>query len=127
MLARISNIHSISVIQQFLESNIYGLKELEFDSNSIGSGGVGSIHKVLNVDGKSISGLLVKIIEDDSSNNIIKSTKSFETITLLHNKIKKWQETSKIPLYYDYPELIGLPFMAFKGDLSKGNKNSTFF
>lgn len=122
MLGKIINIHSISVIQQSLNSNIYGLTELEFDARPIGAGGVGSLYKIINIDGKTVNGLLAKIIH-----NVESSVKTYETISILHDKIKNWQESSNKPLFLEYPELCGLPFMAFKGKSSISSDEITVF
>ena len=111
MLVKLKNIHSISVIQQSLTTNVYGLSELEFEDKPIGAGGVGSMYKIINIDGKTVNGLLAKIVH-----NVESAVKAYETISILHNKINNWQLLGNDPLFLEYPELCGLPFMAFKGE-----------
>jgi serine/threonine protein kinase len=117
MLSKIRNIKSISSVQQSLKSNIYGLNELEYDETAVGEGGVGSVHKIFNIDGENKKGLLVKIVIGEE-----KASKSYETISLLHSKLNDHQRNSGVPIFFDYPELCGLPFLAFKGEID-GNDN----
>lgn len=109
MLNKLINIRNISAIQQNLSHNIYGLNEVQFEETPVGKGGVGSVYKVINIDGATINGLLIKLITQPE---LIET--SFETITILHDKINKYQTESKTPIYTEIPELNGLPFLAFK-------------
>lgn len=109
MLHKLIEIQSISAVQQNLSHNIYGLKEIQYDENAVGKGGVGSVYKVINIDGATNDGLLVKLIIQP---DLIQT--SFETITILHDKLNKYQIKTGIPVFIEIPELNGLPFVAFK-------------
>ena len=112
MLRKLSNINSISVIQQNLGHNIYGLSEIQFEETAVGKGAVGSVFKVINVDGRSETGLLLKLISEAEFLD-----KSLQTITILHDKINQYQANSGVPVLVEMPELSGLPFIAFKATL----------
>lgn len=112
MLFKIIDINSISSVQQNIGHNIYGIQEIQYEEKSIGNGAVGSVFKVINIDGKTEVGLLLKIISEP---DFIK--KSYETISILHDKLNKYQTKSGVPAYIEVPELNGLPFIAFKGKI----------
>jgi serine/threonine protein kinase len=112
MLRKLSNINSISVIQQNLGHNIYGLSEIQYEETVVGKGAVGSVFKVINVDGRSETGLLLKLISEPEF-----SDKSLQTITILHEKLNEYQANTGIPVLVEMPELSGLPFIAFKATL----------
>lgn len=110
MLLKIIDINGISSVQQNIGQNIYGLQEIQYEEKLIGTGSFGSVFKVINIDGKTENGLLLKII---SGKEYIE--KSHETISLLHDKLNKYQISSGEPALIAVPELSGLPFIAFKG------------
>ena len=112
MLRKLIEIHNISAVQQNLSHNIYGLKEIQYEENIVGKGGVGYVFNVVNIDGKTESGLLIKIISDK---DLIE--KSHETISILHDKLNRHQDVTGIPVFMEVPELNGLPFIAFKAKI----------
>jgi serine/threonine protein kinase len=110
MIKTLSNITDISVIDQNVKDDILSFAKIEFDDNELGSGGFGSVHRVQSIDGKSKKEFVLKIFTDDDNKE-----HAYKTIELLHQKIKKRQQKTKLPIYYEFPELLGLPFIAFKG------------
>ena len=122
MQNKLTDIHSISAIQQNLSYNLYSLKLVNFEDLQIGAGAVGSVFKVTTIDGIAQDGLLLKIVSEEDFRN-----KSYETIFHLHEKINERQLISKIPVFDEVPELNGLPFLAFKGKLNSTDKEVTGF
>jgi len=122
MQNKLTNIHSISVIQQNLTNNLYSLKLVNFEDLQIGAGAVGSVFKITTIDGIAQDGLLLKIVSEEDFRN-----KSYETIFHLHEKINERQLISKIPVFDEVPELNGLPFLAIKGKLNNTDKEVTGF
>lgn len=109
MIKTLTNIRDISVIDQNEKQNLYSLFELSFDENEVGSGGFGTVHKVHSLDGRPSEDYLLKIFTNDE-----KKEHAYEVIKLLHQKLKQRQNKTGLPAFHDYPELLGLPFMAFK-------------
>jgi len=110
MIKSLSNITDISVIDQNGSNDILTFSKIEFDDNALGSGGFGSVHNVQSIDGISKSELVLKIFTDEEHKQ-----HAYDVIRLLHHKLKKQQSISKTPIYHDFPELLGLPFLVFKG------------
>jgi len=110
MIKSLSNITDISVIDQNGSNDILNFSKIEFDDNAMGSGGFGSVHTVQSIDGISKSEFVLKIFTDEEHKQ-----HAYDVIKLLHQKLKKRQSKSKIPVYHDIPELLGLPFLVFKG------------
>ena len=110
MIKSLSNISDISVIDQNGVNDVLSFSKIEFDDNAIGSGGFGSVHNVQSIDGVLKSEYVLKLFTDEENKQ-----HAFEVIKLLHDKLKKRQQETKIPVYHDLPELLGLPFMVFKG------------
>ncbi len=119
MLRKIINVNSISVIQQNISHNIYGFQEIHYEENPIGKGGVGAVFKVVNVDGRTENGLLVKLITEPDF-----QAKSYETISILHDKMNQYQKQTGRPALIDTPELSGLPFLAFKANLEESGEET---
>ena len=110
MIKSLSNITDISVIDQNESNDILTFSRIEFDDNALGSGGFGSVHSVQSIDGISKSEFVLKIFTDEEHKQ-----HAYDVIMLLHQKLKKRQSKSKTPVYHDIPELLGLPFLVFKG------------
>ncbi|PQB07537.1 hypothetical protein BST83_10495 [Polaribacter filamentus] len=110
MIKTLSNITNISVIDQNVKDDILSFTKIEFDDNELGSGGFGSVHSVQSIDAKPKNDFVLKIFTEEEHKE-----HAFETIERLHQKIKKHQQKTKTPIYHDFPELLGLPFIAFKG------------
>jgi serine/threonine protein kinase len=120
MLRNVTDISNISVIQQGSYDNIYGVQNIQYDESPIGSGGVGSVYRIENVDGKSVEGLLLKLIIDSEF-----IEKTYDTISILHNKINERQQQTKTTVFMEFPELRGLPFIVFKGKINETEKEVT--
>jgi len=110
MIKSLSNITDISVIDQNGENDILAFSRVEFDDNALGSGGFGSVHNVQSINGNSKSEFVLKIFTDEDNKQ-----HAYDVIKLLHDKLKKRQEQTGVPTYHDLPELLGLPFIVFKG------------
>jgi serine/threonine protein kinase len=120
MLRNLIDIEDISVIQQSLNDNIYGVKNVQFNEKSIGAGAVGAVFKIENIDGKSIDGFLLKVISESEFID-----KTYETISLLHKKINKRQSQTNTPIFLEFPELRGLPFLVFKAKIQETDEEVT--
>lgn len=110
MIKSLSRITDISVIDQNKEKDILSFSKIEFNDDAIGSGGFGSVHNVQSIDGVSTSGFVLKIFTDEANKE-----HAHDVIKLLHDKLKQHQEKTTIPTYHEFPELLGLPFLVFKG------------
>ncbi len=110
MIKSLTEIKSISVIDQNQSNNLYSFAEVSFDENEVGSGGFGSVHKVHSIDGENKSKYVLKIFTNEE-----KKDHAYEVIKLLHDKLKYRQNKTGLPVFHEFPELLGLPFLAFKG------------
>lgn len=110
MIKSLSNITDISVTDQNGSNDILTFSKIEFDDNALGAGGFGSVHKVQSIDGISKSEFVLKIFTDEEHKQ-----HAYDVIKLLHQKLKKRQSNTKTPVYHEIPELLGLPFLVFKG------------
>lgn len=122
MIKSISNITDISVIDQNGINDILSLSKIDFDDNPLGAGGFGSVHKVNSIDGKTQNDFVLKVFTDEANKQ-----HAYDVIKLLHDKLKKRQQHTKVPTYHDLPELLGLPFMVFKGYDSISEKHCVAF
>ncbi|RFC54056.1 protein kinase family protein [Brumimicrobium aurantiacum] len=110
MIKSLTNISEVSVIDQNGENDILSFSEIEFDDKALGSGGFGSVHNVQSIDGVLKSEFVIKIFTDEDSKQ-----HAYDVVRILHDKLKKRQHLTKTPTYHDKPELLGLPFLVFKG------------
>lgn len=110
MIKSITEIKSISVIDQNQSHNLYSLSEVSFDENEVGRGGFGSVHKVHSIDGLKKDSYVIKIPTNEDNKE-----HAYEAIRLLHDKLKARQSKTGLPVFHEFPELLGLPFLAFKG------------
>lgn len=110
MIKSVAKIKNISLIEQNQDEEIKSLKEFNFDDLRIGSGAFGTVYRITSINGNESDKFVVKIFEDE-----LNQEHAYNTISLLHNKIKKHIKKTKLPIYNEYPELLGLPFAAFKG------------
>ena len=116
------NINNISVIDQNGRGDIQTFKRIDFDDSVIGSGGFGSVHRIISIDGVQQTKYVVKIFTDEKN-----QSHAYETIEKLHVKLKKRQQETSTPIYHDKPELLGLPFAVFKGYNEIENKSCVAF
>jgi serine/threonine protein kinase len=110
MIKSIRNISSLTSIDQNELSNIHSVTEINYHEDEIGSGGFGSVHKVTSISKNEVNKYVLKIFKDEEHID-----HAFETIKLLHEKLKKHQLKSHFPIFHEHSELLGLPFLAFKG------------
>jgi serine/threonine protein kinase len=110
MIKSLTNIIDISVIDQNVSENLYSFKIIDYSDDQIGSGGFGSVHKVMSIDGRQTTDFVIKLLFDESD-----KLHPYQTIKLLHEKVKLRQNRTQLPIYHEYPELLGMPFMVFKG------------
>jgi serine/threonine protein kinase len=122
MIKTLTNITEISVVDQNTTNNLYSFSKIEFDDNAIGAGGFGTVFKLFSIDGKLSTGYVLKIYTDE-----VHKLHAFNAIQLLHDKIKHHQHKTGIPVYHEFPEFLGMPFLAFKGFDSISNTNCVAF
>lgn len=122
MIKSLSNITDISVFDQNGINDVYSFSKIEFDDSAFGSGGFGSVHNVLAIDGIQRTEFVLKISTEEETKQ-----HAYDVVSILHYKLKKHQLKAKIPIYHDLPELLGLPFLTFKGYDSVSEKNCVCF
>lgn len=110
MIKSLSNITDISVIDQNEKGNILSFSKIQFNDDVLGSGGFGSVHNVISIDGIQNDEFVLKIFTDQENKQ-----HAYDVIKILHNKLKKRQLKTGTLIYHDLPELLGLPFLVFKG------------
>ena len=110
MIKSLSNISDISVIDQNVNDNLFSFHKIDFNEAEIGSGAFGSVYKVTSIDGEPSVNYVLKLYSDE-----INKQHAYDVIKLLHEKLKRQQQKTSLPSYHEFPELIGLPFLAFKG------------
>ncbi len=111
MIKTISAITNISFIEHLgSDGSLLPLKSLSFYDDFIGSGGFGKVYKIESINGIQSQKYLLKLI--DNTNN---QEHAYQTISILHKKLKQSiQNTNKL-VSHIYPELLGIPFIAFNG------------
>ena len=129
-IVNITDVSCINIVDN--EIDILPIQTINYFENELGSGGFGDVFKVESINGIQTSKYVLKII----SNNEVKDH-SYETISLLHNKIKKALINEEGSLFNHYPELLGLPFLVCKAydeiddkfiaDFSKNTKEQIKF
>lgn len=115
-LIELENISTIDLIKS--ETRLLPINQVTYDINSFDSGGFGTLHHVLSINGKQKSGLVVKIISDESGAN-----HALNSITLLHKKLTRKLKDEKTKIAQIYPQLIGLPFCCFNAKDEIHQKN----
>jgi len=120
MIEKLTQISNISSIDQSLQNNITGFDNLTFDNSSIGEGQFGTVHKVLNIDGKIKHGLSVKICRGIESRE-----HALKTISLLHNRIGSKLTKIQNSIYDEVPSLMGLPFIICDASLTTTGEECT--
>jgi len=112
MSKTLTNITGISTIDYSLNERFSDVNEVVFNDEAIGTGAIGSVYRIESIGGERRDSLLVKII--DSADFV---EKTYDTLSILHDKLRTIQNSNNTPIYVEYPELLGLPFIVFKGNL----------
>jgi serine/threonine protein kinase len=99
----LSNISTISVIDRFIYPDFTELDNLEYEISPIGAGGFGTVYKLINPK------YVIKIFHDKTVQK-----HAYETIALLHDKLKRYPKETGAYILQDFPELLGLPFAVFE-------------
>lgn len=110
MIDRIIQISHISVIDKNSQGNLFSVQSIDFNQTPLGSGGFGSVYKVTSINDGLEERFVLKIIAEPAVQD-----HTYDTIRFLHSKIKQRQAKYQLPFYHDIRELLGLPFLAFKG------------
>ncbi len=106
-LINITDVSCINIINS--ESDLLPIKSINFFETELGSGGFGDVFKIESINGIQTTKYVLKII----SNTEVKDH-AYETISLLHTKIKKALINEEGFVINHYPELLGLPFLVCK-------------
>lgn len=106
-LIKITDVSCMDIVGK--ESVLLPIQNIKYFKTELGSGGFGEVFKVESINGIQTSKYVLKII----SKTEIKEH-AFETISLLHTKIKKSLINLEGSVINNYPELLGLPFLVCK-------------
>lgn len=115
MIKLIEHITQVSVLDQFGSGDLLSLNRLEYEDSVHQSGAFGNIFPIISVDGVQKKKLLVKIYTKEAD-----QLHGYKTITLLHGKLREQQLVWGVTSIQKFPELIGLPFLAFHGTGENG-------
>lgn len=107
MIKELIKIRNSSIIPQGTENEIKNISTLKYDSVSIGSGNFGNVFEVAEINELQSTLYLIKIIKKDYENQ------AYETIKILHGKIKREHLKKETSIYQEFPEFLGLPFAVF--------------
>jgi serine/threonine protein kinase len=111
MIKTISTITNISFFEHLgSDGSLLPLKSLSFFDDIVGSGGFGNVYKIESVNGIQSQKYLIKLIENTDNQE-----HAYQTISLLHKKLKKSIHNTNNLFSHIYPELLGIPFIAFNG------------
>jgi serine/threonine protein kinase len=106
-IINITDVSCINIVDN--EIDLLPIQTINYFENELGSGGFGDVFKVESINGIQTSSYVLKII----SNTQVQDH-SYETISLLHTKIKKALINEEGVVINHYPELLGLPFLVCK-------------
>ncbi len=112
MSKTITNITGISTIDYSLNERFSDVNEVVFNDEAIGTGAIGSVYRIESIGGEKRDGFLLKVID-----NADFVEKTYDTLSILHDKLRTIQNSNNTPIFVEYPELLGLPFIVFKGNL----------
>jgi hypothetical protein len=104
-MAHLIDVRDLSVAPFGPNASLQGLTGLEYEDDAFESGGFGSVHRILGVDGVPVAGLLLKVVQEPQN-----AAHAYATISLLHAKLRDRLGDGLTALY---PELLGLPFLVF--------------
>jgi serine/threonine protein kinase len=113
-LVNIENISSIDLIKS--EVSLLPINEICYSDIPFDSGAFGTLHKVISINGKQITGIVLKVVTNEEA-----SRHALTTITLLHKKIRKKITNKNLGIGEAYPQLIGMPFSCFNA-LNENNQ-----
>ncbi|CAM3006911.1 protein kinase family protein [Flavobacterium frigoris] len=106
-IINITDVSCINIVDN--EIDLLPIQSINYFENELGSGGFGEVFKVESINGIQTSSYVLKII----SNTQVQDH-AYETISLLHTKIKKDFVNKEGVIINHYPELLGLPFLVCK-------------
>ena len=110
MIKSIINITDVSCINIVdSEIDLLPIQSINYLETELGSGGFGNVFKIQSINGIQTSKYVLKII----SNSEVKDH-AYETISILHKKIKKALINEEGDVINHFPELLGLPFLVCK-------------
>ena len=110
MIKSIINITDVSCINIVdSEIDLLPIQSINYLETELGSGGFGNVFKIQSINGIQTSKYVLKII----SNTEVKDH-AYETISILHTKIKKALINEEGDVINHFPELLGLPFLVCK-------------
>lgn len=110
MIRSLLNFADISCIDLVgSESDLLPLLSINYFETEIGSGGFGAVFKIESINGIQTSKYVLKVLANTDAKD-----HAYETISLLHTKIKKALINEEGTVYNKYPELLGLPFLVCK-------------
>lgn len=122
MIFELTNFSNTTVLPQGHQKEINSFQSIRYSSEQRGSGGFGKVFPVVDVDGAPRPDLLVKIFSKrDAEQHALRA------IELLHQKLKKRQQNSRVSTFHEFPGLIGLPFLGFKAHQSITNTDVVAF
>ena len=109
MRRELVDFHHLSILDQGVMEEIGHLASLAFDDDELGSGGFGTVHRIIELNGAGRRDLLLKVFEKEEAQD-----HALETISFLHDKLRRHQRESGSSVYHEHPQTMGLPFMAFR-------------
>ena len=111
MIKSIINITDVSCINIVdSEIDLLPIQSINYFETELGSGGFGNVFKIQSINGIQTSKYVLKII----ANTLEINDHAYETISILHTKIKKALINEQGVVINHYPELLGLPFIVCK-------------
>lgn len=106
-IINISDVSCINIVDS--EIDLLPIQNINYFETELGSGGFGNVFKIQSINGIQTSKYVLKII----SNPEVKDH-AYDTIAILHSKIKKALINTEGVVVNNYPELLGLPFLVCK-------------
>lgn len=107
-IINITDVSCINIVDN--EIDLLPIQNINYFETELGSGGFGNVFKIQSINGIQTSKYVLKIIANTAE---IKDH-AYETISILHTKIKKALIKEEGILINHYPELLGLPFIVCK-------------
>jgi|GEM_PF-2513108 len=114
MIRTLTSISELSIIDQRTSENITIFQKIVFDDTNQKRGGFATVYPISSIDDSPTGDkYLLKIIWPNDKPDA--DYRPHESIQLLHNKIKRDQLKTGLPIYVSQPGLMGLPFAVFYG------------